>query len=89
MPITFEFFVLHAALAAFIAMIILCRLGTFHSPLHDSGIMKEVTTRRFGVVLDAVDPHFSEEAARALLAQAGCSDIRPVYENDEEDDELL
>lgn len=88
-PITFELFVLLAALATFGGMIALCKLGTFHSPLHDSGIMKEVTTKRFAVVLDAVDPRFSENEARRLLEAAGCRDIRPVVEHAEEEDDAL
>ena len=88
-PITFELFVLLAALATFGGMIALCRLGTFHSPLHDSGIMKEVTTTRFAVVLDAVDPRFSEDGARRLLEEAGCTDIRPVVEHPEDGEPVL
>ncbi len=83
-PITFELFVLFAALATFTGMILLCRLGRWHSPLYDSGIMKEVTTTRLAVVLDGTDPSFSEEAARALLEETGCKDIRVVYEYDDD-----
>ena len=84
-PITFELFVLFAALASTGLGIVLCGLFRWHSPLHDSGVMAEVTGRRFGLVIDAADERFSPEAARALLAEAGCADIRPVREWDEED----
>ena len=86
-PVTFEMFVLFAALATFGGMIVLCKLGRWHSPLHDSGIMAEVTSTRFAVVLDAEDPLFEEGAARSLLEGTGCDDVRPVYEDleDEED----
>lgn len=79
-PITFEMFVLFAALATMGGMIIFCKLGTWHSPLHDSGVMVEVTTSRHGVVLGSDDAKFSEDAARELLASTGCQDIRPLYE---------
>jgi len=79
-PITFELFVLFAALATMGGMIALCKLGTWASPLHDSGVMVEVTTHRHGVVLDADDPKFSEADARALLESTGCRDIRTLYE---------
>jgi hypothetical protein len=88
-PITFELFVLHAALITFVAMLICCRLGIFHSPLHDSGIMAEVTGRRFAVVLDARDPKFRATDPRRLLEESGCTDIREVFENLEEDDSFL
>ncbi len=88
-PITFELFVLLAALATFGAMLVFCRLGRWHSPLNDSGVMSEVTSTRFGVVLDAGDDKFTEGSARTLLEQTGCADIRPLYENDEDDEALI
>jgi hypothetical protein len=79
-PVAFELFVLLAALATFGALLFLGRLLRWHSPLYDAGVMAEVTTSRFAVVLDAADERFSEEAARALLAEAGSPDVRPLYE---------
>ena len=79
-PITFEVFTLLAAISTFIGMFILCKLGQWHSPLHDSGVMEEVTTVRHGVVLSSDDALFSEDSARALLEETGCQDIRPLYE---------
>jgi len=89
-PITFEFFVLFAALATFGAVIVFCKLGRWHSPLHDSGVMQEVTSHRFGLVLSSEDPQFKSEAsARALLEGTDCKDIRPLIERLEEGDALL
>lgn len=88
-PITFELFVLFAALATFGGVIALCRLGRWHSPLHDSGIMADVTSNRFAVVLSADDEKYDEDAAKGLLADAGCEDIRPLVERDEEDEAFL
>ena len=88
-PITFEFFVLFAALATFGAVIVFCKLGRWHSPLHDSGVMQDVTTRRFGLVLSSDDPQFNEASARAQLEGTGCQDIRPLIERLEEGDALL
>lgn len=86
-PITFESFVLFAALATMGGMIVLAKLGRWHSPLHDNDVMLEVVSRRFGVVLDAVDDKFeSEDAARALLEKTGCKDVRPLYEWPEGED---
>lgn len=86
-PIYFELFVLLAALATMGSMLFFCRLGRWHSPLHDSNVMQEVTTERFAVVLDASDERYTEEGARSLLAAAGCRDIRPLVE--QEDDGAL
>lgn len=83
-PITFELFVLFAALATMGGMFVLCKLGRWHSPLHDSGVMAEVTSNRHGVVLSADDEKFSEEGARALLEKAACKDIQPLFDNGEE-----
>ncbi len=79
-PITFELFVLFAALATMGGMIALCKLGRWASPLHDNGVMQEVTTNRLGVVLDAADEAFTEAEARRMLEEAGCRDVRPLYE---------
>ena len=79
-PITFELFVLFAAISTFVGMILLCKLGKWHSPLRDSGVMLAVTTTRHGVVLESEDALFTEEGARALLEETGCKDIRPLYE---------
>ncbi len=88
-PIYFELFVLFAGLAVMGSVFALGRLGRWHSPLHDSGIMPEITCDRFAIVLEASDPNYSEDAARALLAQTGCRDIRLLIEYEEEDDAFL
>ena len=79
-PITFELFVLFAAISTFVGMIILCKLAKWHSPLHDSGVMEAVTTTRYGVVLESEDALFTVDGARALLEETGCKDVRPLYE---------
>jgi hypothetical protein len=81
-PIWFELFVLFAALATMGSILLLGRLGRWHSPLHDSGVMPEVTSRRFAIVLEAGDPAYADWRARALLEAAGCRDIRPLVEEE-------
>jgi hypothetical protein len=85
--ICFELFVLLAAVTTMISMVVFCRLGRWHSPLHDSGLMREVITERFAIVLDAADEKYTEDGARALLLATGCRDIRPLIE--QEDDGAL
>jgi hypothetical protein len=80
-PITFEMFVLFTALTTTVLATRFCGLWQWHSPLHDSGVMPEVTGHRFGVALSADDPCYDEATARALLESAGCADIRPLFQD--------
>ena len=84
-PITFEVFVLCASLSITGSLIFFCRLWRWHSPLYDAGVMGEVTRDRFAVVLEANDKRFNETEARALLEETGCQDIRPLYEDANEE----
>jgi hypothetical protein len=88
-PITFEVFVLFAALTITGCLIVFCRLWRWRSPLHDNGIMAEITGARFAVVLDARDTQFSEEQAQTLLKETGSTDIRPLYEPQDEGDSFI
>lgn len=84
-PITFEAFVLFAGLATMVGMVVLTKLGSWASPLHDNDVMGEVTSSRMGVVLDADDEKFGEDSARDLLGEVGCQDIRVLYAADDEE----
>jgi hypothetical protein len=75
-PITFEVFVLFAALTAMGCVIVLGRLGKWSSPLYKSGAMAEVTSHRFGIAIGADDENYDDETARKLLEESGCEDIR-------------
>jgi hypothetical protein len=85
--ICFELFVLLAAVTTMGAMLVYCKLGRWHSPLHDSDVMREIIADRFAIVLDAADEKYTEAAARELLKATGCCDIRPLME--QEDDGAL
>jgi len=88
-PIYFELFVLFAAVTIMGSLFAFCGLGRWHSPLHDTGVMKEVTGDRFAIVLEAADKVYSEVDARALLEETGCRDIRPLIEFEEEDGAII
>lgn len=88
-PIYFEFFVLFAAVTIMGSLFVFCGLGRWHSPLHDTGIMREVTGDRFAIVLEATDKVYSETGAKALLEETGCRDIRPLVELEEEDRAII
>ncbi len=66
-----------------------CGLGRWHSPLHDSGVMAQVTRDRYAVVVESGDEKYDEAHVRSLLEAAGCRDIRPLIEFDEEDEALI
>jgi hypothetical protein len=84
-PIFFELFVLFSAVTIMGCLFVFCGLGKWHSPLHDSDVMKEITRDRFALVLEAGDKAYTDEGARALLEETGCRDIRPLIEIQEEE----
>ncbi len=79
-PIFFEMFVLFAGITTLLAVFFFCRLFRWHSPLHDSGIMEEVTCDRFAIVLNSTDENYIDKHCRPLLERAGCADIRLLVE---------
>jgi hypothetical protein len=79
-PIAFELFVLFSALTIMGCVFVFCKLGRCHSPLHDSGVMALVTADKFAVVIESADEKYDETVVRALLAGAGCRDIRPLMD---------
>ena len=85
-PIYFELFVLFAAFSTLGAVIVFGRLGRWHSPLHDSNVMHEITRDRYAIVLNQEERGRSHDELRSLLERAGCRDIRPLHEFDEEDE---
>ena len=85
-PITFELFVLFSALSIVGCLIYFCRLWRWHSPLHDSDIMAQITSNRFAVVLDGADEKYNETDARKLLQETGCKDVRELFEFDLEEE---
>jgi hypothetical protein len=88
-PIYFELFILFSAVTIMGSLFVLCGLGRWHSPLHDTGVMREITGARFAIVLGAEDRMYSQADARALLEATGCRDIRPLVQFEEEDDAII
>lgn len=88
-PIFFELFVLFAAFATLGSVVFLCKLGRWHSPLHDSGVMRDIICNRFAIVIEAADEGFSEEQVRALLIETGCHDVRSLVEYKDEDSSII
>ena len=82
-PIMFELFVLFAALANMACIIVLGRLGRWHSPLHDAGVAHHVSADRFCIVLSARDDRYEPAAAARLLSEAGGREVRVLHEETE------
>lgn len=78
-PITFELFVLFGAITGFVCIIRYCRLGHWHTPLYQAGIMEQVTSNRFAMVMELGDEGFDAERAREILEKAECKEVVGVY----------
>lgn len=79
-PIAFEITVLLAAVFTVVTMIVLYfKFPNVSHPLHDTPYMKQVSSDKFGIYVQANDPKFEETAVRALLQKVGGNQIGPVY----------
>ncbi len=79
-PITFEFTVLNAVLSTFIAMVAVVFNLPFNShPLHDTNYMKNVTSDKYGVVIESEDPLFEEGDVIEFLKSLGGKSIEHIH----------
>ena len=86
-PIAFEITVLLASVLTVVTMIVLYfRFPNNNHPLHDTPYLKQVSSARFGICVQADDPKFDEKSVRALLVRVGGGEIAPVYFEPEEFD---
>jgi mono/diheme cytochrome c family protein len=84
-PITFEITVLSAVLLTVGALIaIFFKFPNNSHPLHDTPYMKNVSSDKFGISVQADDPKFDETAVTALLASLHPQTVAPVYYDEEE-----
>lgn len=77
-PIAFEVTVLLAAFATFFGMWGLNKLPQLWHPLFGSDRFLTATSHGFFVAIEADDPKFDEEEARATLEEAGASAVESV-----------
>ena len=79
-PITFEFTVLNAVISTFIAMIAVVFNLPFNAhPLHDTNYIKSVSSDKYGAVIEAEDPQFSENKIVEFLKSLGGNNIEYIY----------
>jgi len=84
-PITFEFTVLLAAVSTVFGMIAaFFNLPKNSHPLNDTGYMRSVSLNKFGIVIEASDPLFTEEKVINLFKGLGAVKIETIYYPEEE-----
>lgn len=84
-PILFEITVLTGAVLTVAVMLIFYfKFPNNAHPLHDSSYMKAVSSDRFGVNIEAIDPKFDIEGVKAFLSSIGAYQIDEIYFDEEE-----
>jgi hypothetical protein len=78
----FELTVLISSLTAFFGVFILNRLPRLHHPLFDHEPFNRVTNDAFFLVIESVDPKFSEIETREFLEGIGGTEVTLLYAND-------
>jgi len=77
-PIAFETCVLAAALAALVALLVLCRLPELWHPVFAVEGFERASIDRFWLGVDAGDPRFDRDATAAELRAAGALRVAAV-----------
>src|SRR6266481_7428297 len=75
----FELTVLFSAFTAFFGVFVLNRLLRLHHPLFDHEPFMRVTNDAFFLVIESVDPKFSEMATREFLEGIGAGTSIPLW----------
>jgi hypothetical protein len=79
-PVMFELTILFAALAAFVGMLAFNDLPLWYHALFRSERFRRATNDRFFISIEARDPKFDPETARALLASLRGATVEEVEE---------
>lgn len=84
-PITFEITVLLATLTTVAALLFFFfKLPNNRHPLHDTNYMKNVSSDKYGICVEAVDPIFNESEVKELFKNLHAFVIEPIYFEKEE-----
>src|ERR1700738_682014 len=81
-PIMFELTILLSAFTAFFGVFVMNRLPRLHHPLFDYEPFNRVTNDAFFLVIESVDPKFSETDTREFLEGIGGTEVTLLYAND-------
>lgn len=84
-PIMFEITILTGAVLSVVMMIsILFKFPNNSHPLHDSGYMKEVSSDKYGIYVEAKDAKFDYAKLEKQFKELGAINISPIYYDEEE-----
>jgi len=84
-PVSFEVTVLFASVLSTLAMIVLYfKFPNNAHPLHDTHYMKQVSSDKFGLSIQAEDPKFDEKLIKEFLKTIGGKEITSIYFEPEE-----
>lgn len=78
-PITFELTVLFSALSGLAGFLILCGLPRLHHPLFSVPDFERVSTDKFILWIEAVDPRFDEQTVRRLFFELQALAVTEVH----------
>ena len=77
-PVAYELTILLGAFGSLFGMLFLNRLPRLYNPLFRSARFTQVTHDKFFIVVEAIDPKFSDTETRRLLERAGSTHIEEV-----------
>ncbi len=84
-PIAFEITVLVATLTTVAALLFfIFKFPNNSHPIHDTNYMKNVSSDKYGICIEAVDPKFDIEEVKTLFLSLKASTIEPIYFDNEE-----
>jgi hypothetical protein len=79
-PVSYELTILLASFGSLLGMMALNRLPRLHHPLLKNRRFRSVTHDKYVIVVEALDPKYSEVETRRLLENAGSKHIELVEE---------
>jgi len=82
-PITFEATILLTGIATVFGMFILFnKMPKLNSPLNDTNFMLNVSTDKYGIVIQSEDDKFTETIVKNLYLSTGAYDVQEIYYRD-------
>jgi mono/diheme cytochrome c family protein len=79
-PVSFELTVLLASVLSTLAMIVFYfKFPNNAHPLHDTHYMKQVSSDKFGLSIQAEDPKFDEKLITEFLKSVGGKEVTPIF----------
>jgi len=84
-PIMFELSVLFGALATVgVMLFVLFKFPNNSHPMHDTEYMKNVSSDKYGISIEAIDPKYNQDEIITLFKGLGAESTAPIYFDEEE-----